>query len=713
MSRFAAALGAVLLVMVTGPVAMADPKPDALKNVPRKAARKDSVRIGLADINPRSLNSFTKNLKVTAKVYNQTGQPLVNVMIGLRAGQRFVSRSAMQAFAVDPDSDGDTPIAPPSKPITIPANGSTEVPLTVRNLSGIPLRRHELGVYPLSIVASTSDGTRLAHLHTFITYAPSPKDLKAIKRTKVAFVWPLIDKPTQVSENQFLDDSLADSVTKGRLSTLLTAVGGTSTPVTLAIDPDLVAAVKKIGTTDYTVGKVSDQKPVPTKKRPDALSWLTQLQGNKNKIFLTPYGDVDTVALVRGGLKGSVLRKAYDKGERDLALATLGKSKEDYPQLAWPVGGVIDQKTINETAATGRDVFLLNSTELASGSGATADAAGIVQTSKPKVKDKTAVAYDVGLQNIISADTRTEGAELPAELRYLAETAMITAEEPATAGTLVVAPDRRWSPSLTFARALLDSAGPQESWLKPVSLGTVAKELPALARRRVFTGYARTDGAELPAGYLRDLPGMLADGTDFSTIFTPVDTTYERPALRAASSYWRTHPKARVSAQRLSSSLLRAEMDKVAVIPGKRSLAGNSGTVNLTISNSLDRQVTVRVRVTSTQPQLVVGRNKFFEVSKKIDAGANDQISVPMAFTGPIPAAKTSIDVLVGVNNPQGRKVSLLSVAIENKRLSTPGVIITIAALAVVVVGVGFRGMRARRLRKKAEDAQHGATDVL
>ena len=38
MSRFAAALGAVLLIMVTGPVAFADPEPDSLKSAPRKAA---------------------------------------------------------------------------------------------------------------------------------------------------------------------------------------------------------------------------------------------------------------------------------------------------------------------------------------------------------------------------------------------------------------------------------------------------------------------------------------------------------------------------------------------------------------------------------------------------------------------------------------------------------------------------------------------------
>jgi hypothetical protein len=210
---------------------------------------------------------------------------------------------------------------------------------------------------------------------------------------------------------------------------------------------------------------------------------------------------------------------------------------------------------------------------------------------------------------------------------------------------------------------------------------------------------------------------MLAHGTDFSTIFTPVDTTYERPALRAASSYWRAHPYARIAAQHMSAQLLQAEMDKVAVIPGKRSLAGESGVVNLTISNSLDRPVTVRVTVTSTDKRyLVVGGNKDkgFATPKKIDAGANDQISVPMAFTGrSIPAAGNLIPVKVGVYNTDGGNVSLVWVDIENRKLSTPGVIITIGALGVVVGGVGFRGMRARRRRKNAEDAQHGATDVL
>jgi hypothetical protein len=698
--------------MVNGPVAFAAPEPDALKSAPRKVVRKDAVRIVLDDVTPKSLKPKSKNLKVKAKVYNQTAQPLVNVTVSLRVGQRLTTRSSIQTFAVDPGGDVGNQIAVTPTPI-IPANGSAPVTLTAKNLDGFPLLRSALGVYPLSVVASSSDGTRLAHLHTFITYAPA----KGIKKTKVAYVWPLIDKPTQVTENQFLDDSLAESVTEGRLSDLLSAVTNTSTPVTLAIDPDLLAAVKRIGTSDYTVGKVLDQKPVPTKQSPGAQSWLTKLQEDKNKIFLTPYADADTVALVRSRLRGSVslLKKSYDKGERDLALATLNK-QESYPKLAWPVGGVIDQRTINETAAIGREVFLLNSTELASGTGLTANAASKVQTSRPKVADKTAIAYDVTLQNIISADTRPEGAALPAELRYLAETAMINAEEPSTAGTLVVAPDRRWSPSPDFANSLLASGGPQNDWLQPVSLETVAKLIPPVGKRRGFMGYVKATGAELPVDYLRPLPEMLADGTSFSTIFTPVDTTYKRPALRAASSYWRTHPKARVSTQRLSSDLLRAEMDKVAVIEGGRSLAGDSGTVNLTISNSLDRPVRVIVKVESTDStRLVVGASdKSFETPKVIEAGANDQISVPMTFLSPPKGAEKAIDVLVIVTDPEGREVSKVAVEIEYKELTLAGVIITIGALAVVVGGVGFRGMRARRLRKEVEDTQHGgATGVL
>lgn len=719
-NRFVAALGAVLLIMINGPVALADPEPDALKSAPRKVVRKDPVRIVLGDVAPKFLTSYTKNLKVTAKVYNQTSQPLANVIVRLRAGQKFANRSSMQSFSADPTGAGGNIIVS-SKPVTIPANGSVPVTLAVKNLSrsGIPLQRTQLGVYPLSVVASSIDGTRYAHLNTFITY--TPKDLKGIKKTKVAFVWPLIDKPTQVSENQFLDDSLSKSVTEGgRLSTLLSAAANSSTPVTLAIDPDLLAAVKKIGTTDYTVGKVLDQQPVPAKKSPAAQTWLTKLQEDKNKIFLTPYGDVDTVALVRSRLRNSVLKKAYGEGEQDLALATLDK-KEDYPELAWPVGGVIDQKTINETAARGRDIFLLNSTELASPTGLTANAASTVQTSQPKVKNNKAIAYDVILQNIISADTRAEGAALPAELRYLAETAMITAEEPSTPGTLVVAPERRWSPSPDFARSLLASGGPQNAWLEPVGLDAIARIVPPPAKRRGFTGYVKANSAELPVDYLRTLPEMLTHGTNFSTIFTPVDTTYERPALRAASSYWRTHPKARVSTQRLSSGLLKAEMSKVAVVGGDRVLAGDSGTVNLTISNSLARPVSVKVLVKSTLSQLVVGTGKkskngltYFEDEKTIDAGANDQISVPMAFVGLIPLSKNFIPVEVVVTNRQSGVVSLVPVNIVNKQLSVAGVIITIGALAVVVGGVGFRGMRARRLRKEVEDSQHGgATGVL
>ncbi|MEO5875435.1 MAG: hypothetical protein ABIS86_05940, partial [Streptosporangiaceae bacterium] len=134
-----------------------------------------------------------------------------------------------------------------------------------------------------------------------------------------------------------------------------------------------------------------------------------------------------------------------------------------------------------------------------------------------------------------------------------------------------------------------------------------------------------------------------------------------------------------------------------------------------TISNELTRTVTVMVRIFSNASNLVVGGKKaYFQVEKTIEAGSNDALLVPMSFNGPPRAGNKNSPVTVVISSKAGRKLHQTDIGMNMTGADAAGVSITIGALAVVVVGVGFRGMRARRRRTEAEDAQHGgATDVL
>src|SRR5207253_8842186 len=134
-----------------------------------------------------------------------------------------------------------------------------------------------------------------------------------------------------------------------------------------------------------------------------------------------------------------------------------------------------------------------------------------------------------------------------AEQRYLAELAMITAEQPAVARTLVVAPPRRWSPAPGYAAAVLADTG-RLSWLTAVSADTaVATTTPVDRGPLVYP--AGASKAELPASDVRLIGEVQALVTDFRTVLTNADanrllSVYSDALRRAGSSAWRGDPRA-------------------------------------------------------------------------------------------------------------------------------------------------------------------------
>ncbi len=725
-ARLTAALMALLLVFtVTGflsPVpASAGPAASALQR-----QRQGTVTVVLESLKPTVLGPKTKKLGVQAKITNVGSQPLVGLEARLLYGERFSNRSQLEDFSKSATDESVPGVLDSKGPFDLAPGASRTVKLANTASHVFAHRPGELSVYPLAVTVSSATLGRIGGAHTYINYVP--KDAKKnIQPTRVAFIWPLIDTPHRTTDRKFYDDNLAaslDAGAKGRLNTLLNALGSGSDAVTLAIDPSLLTDIQAMQK-DY---RIRDRKE-DTPKSPAATAWLsklkTYLKNPKNEFFLTPYADVDTVALVNrrfGSGEASLLKAAY--ADKRLGLDVLGRDAETYPKLAWPNNGTINQATIDRLVANkdlGSSAFLLSSNQLtANAASHTPNAATTVQTSKGA--HKVAIAFDDTLQQIVSGDTSSPGAALGARQRYLAETAMITAEAPSQSRTLVVAPDRRWNPGLDFARSLLETKDARSAWLKPVSLGDIAAAKNRTPDERQLITY--TDGdRELSQHYLETVKAMNKEAYAFSKIFTEPDTSLQRAAMRVASGAWRGTGKriqAAYSYQDKARKDHDAEIDKIGLVSGtEKQLAGSSGVLKFTIVNEFPQEsgpVDILIKIT-TYPlgQLVFpgedGENgSSYVLERRIEAGQKDTIQVPVKLpTGS--SLKNEVEVEVKIFNKDVQEVNSQSVFVKTTGFSSVGLFITVGALGVLVIGVGFRGVRARR-RRKEEEAQHDGAAV-
>lgn len=668
---------------------------------PGERTAKAQFVLGLTKVGPAAATEAGKNsiVRVAGEVLNQTAQALNGHSVRLRwRATPLASRSELAQYA------GQRPPVLPGIGAPVPLGGQLSAAGGRQNWAlNITTRQMGLtrfGAYPIAVEIIDSAGRTLAAQTTFITFVPRQR---AFRPTAVAWVWPLTERPHRTTDERFLDDDLpAELRADGRLGGLVDAVAGTRTPVTWAVDPALLdeadALTREAGYQVDPAGKARATIKPPSK---DAADWLGRLKSaiTDDPYFALPYADPDAVALTRAE-QSARLDEAYRKTA--VAEDVLGRAPA--ADIGWPIDGVADQRTLNRMVAAGSRTLLLNGRTLLPADQRFTPSA---TTTVPTVKGtRTALAYDATLGEVVSGGTGAPQNEALAGQRFLAETAMITNEQPSLSRTLVVAPDRHWNPSPEFARRLLTDTA-QVPWLRDVPLQKIADAQP---QPRTFTGYPpEHQQLELGTKYLDEVHKISARAENFSTIVTPPRNTFENGVLRMSSSAWRTRRTAAHAARgQLSDELSRAA-GKVDLITVPRTLlAGQSGRVTFTVVNELAEQsVTVRLRVTSTNPG-VLQVGDYAPDRLTIGPGQKATVLVPMQVRGNI-----DVPVKLELLTPQGRSFGEAHfVAVRPTGIGRTALLITGVALAVVFVGVGTRAIRARRRRTRAEESGDGRSEV-
>jgi hypothetical protein len=668
---------------------------------------------------------------LTGVLHNDTQDPVTDLDVSLRyRSTRVGSRSEFDQYAntVDgplPQRRADAAVVTIARARIDP--GSTvsftiKVPADSLGLDDQSWQVYEIGI---QVDGVTPEGSEtVGRLRTFLPWAPTGVPGVGLP-TRVAWLWPLADRPHRLVGSTWLDDDLAASLTPdGRLGRLLTVglaaeqqksppgrprtkrerqshfVGKKPptvlpVPVTWAVDPMLVEDAGAM-TAGYqvTIGRTTE----PGRGKSFAANWLATLRTavSRGEVLSLPYADPDIVATTRGGMAGEV-QVAINEGQTSLAAAL----KTATLTYAWPPSGMVDQRTLDSLFAAGVQTVVLDGSALPIVGGEPAETPGAHAIVRARDGNLDALLVDDGLRAVIASGMANHDSEPLALQRFLAELLMVQAELPSDQRALVVAPDRRWAPDPGFAAALLADTG-KVPWVQPVPLSTVVDNPVSTKVTREPLSYPRAARTgELSPAYLAQVRAVKTRADAFANIVVPgapQARDFDDAILRTLSSAWHEDPAEASTRLSAVGAALASTMRRVRIATGARSfvtLTSHSGTVPVTVSNELDVPVHVVVGITSGLHLKVAGNGRTSEVIP-----AHRRIPIDVKAT-----AQTSgvFPLEVTLYTPSGQTYQQVQLFVRSTAYGVVALLITGGATGVLMVAVIVRLIRrALRARRRA-----------
>ena len=636
---------------------------------------------------------------VSGTLTNSSDRTMSGLSIQLRSsGTPFDSRSELQEYA-DGTFLADEPVAgavTTLKPLARRATVPWTISLPVNELS-----MSTFGVYPLAAQAENSSLTALTVSRTFLPFWPKNRSLQPDKEA-IAWIWPLIDQPRQGVCPGLLNDGLASSLASGgRLHDLLQVGSEYSgmAHLTWAIDPALLANVNTM-TKPYATGNGgcgSAAKPASQ----NAGSWLAQVKSATagQPVFLTPYADADVAALTRSHMTTD-LAQAFTQG-RAVATSLLSRNftgsgatgSTNLTGLAWPADGIANRAVLKNLAANGISTVVLGSSTMPPSPQQDYTPSAQTTASDGTGTPMTVLLSDDTITQIIgtaNAPSDSKATAFAVEQRYLAETAMIAAEQPSIGRSVVVAPPRRWDPPAGLANELL-SETVTAPWLHSVSLGDLAsvKDASGKVTRQPPRAHSKS---QLSRGLLGEARHVEQQAGLLTSVEQNPSPLLKNPAAAIESSAWRgggSAAKQGATLARQISAYLTRQSGKLTVFVVPRvTLGGLKGTVPVSISNGLNYAVNVKLQADPSGGITVRGPPHVVTVPP----GQQDIVKISVAAT-----TVGSTALRLRLLTPQGAPFSAAAtVTIQATHYGTLALVIMAAALGVLVLTAVARGLRRR-----------------
>ncbi len=681
-------------------------------------------------------------LVVTGVVHNTSATAVGEVSVRLRLSTTpLVSRGQIAALAAGTQTRDGFVVGTPVRIGSLAAGQAEPFRLSLP-LDSVGL--DVFGVYPLNVEAVGARPTGFGRLGIVRTFLPWVGRVRQFSPSRIAWVWPLTgvpDRPAGAALGSVATLS-AELAPTGRLAELVAA--GAGEPVSWVLDPDLLDAAANLAAAPEsavsgppgtptpglpsTAGPPAPTTPtpspspaspsptptgtgVPTSGVPTsgaatsgaatsgavsgpssvAADWLRRLQAAStgSEVLALPYADPDLVAVQRAGL-GPDLGSAAATGQA-VAEQVLGRTV--IADVAWPANGVLDQATATALAGDGMGAVLLSAQARPVTVAPIFTPTGRTEVATPN-GSLAGLVYDSTLSQLVAAPTSAPGSRTLLVQRFLAETAMVTAERPGDPRTILVVPPRRWNPAPGLAGELVrDSA--QVPWIDPVPLSSLRAQAPDQGvDRRSLTYTASMAKTELPAAELAMVRAMEHRLSSFAEILTrPADVVpaYQQAFYRLESVVWRTRAagwKALAATVAGQSAGLRAAVHLTAT---RVTLGSKSGVFPLTVVNGLAQPVRVSVRLAPRSARLEVGDIGALT----IDAQRRDQINVPARAN-----ANGLVIVDARLTTPSGDPLDgSTAIQVRVTQIGTVGLLIVVGAGTVLFVAAGARLLRRGRGR--------------
>jgi len=650
----------------------------------------------------------TVNLRGT--ITNHTRQTQAGLEVQLyTSATHFTARDALKSYLSNGEATGLTRAGDPFGVAASMAPGSTVSWSTSFQVSTAGIGT--FGVYPLTAQLQAATLGVLSSDHTLLPYWPGSRAAANLQsRLKISWIWPLVDQPHHRACAALTDNSLAAELgPDGRLSALLAAGSAhDDADLTWMIDPALLSDVATMSSRYQVGGQPNCTGAQPEPASQAAQGWLTTLRKvtAAQPAVLTPYANVDMPALVHQGLTQD-LAAAYQLGDTIGDSVLPGTFKRG---IAWPAGGTADLSVLTNLAAAEH----INTTVLTSSEMPYQAAAGSFQPDDAVTSLRVAglpmnvLLSDSTLTGVLRAGNTSSGSlpkstEFDVSQRFLAETAMIAAEAPESARTIVVAPPYDWSPSQALADGLLDETA-SAPWLAPAPLASLssATDTQRGVARQPLKSTKKSPG-ELSAAYLNQVRMAGSELAGYKSMLYKPSAGYvrflEEAMIATESAAWRGNGASPGESliDNLTSYVEGAEKKAEIITSAQVPMGGSSGLVPFTIQNGLQHQtiqVKVIVSVDNTlgrTSQLTVGH---FQDLLVIPPQQTRLVKLPVSSA---PQGSTFIRVsLAGADGTSLRFVKHGKVIVLSTRYGRAILFLIGAAIGVLVLTSVFRGVRRR-----------------
>jgi hypothetical protein len=567
------------------------------------------------------------------------------------------------------------------------------------------------GVYPVAaqLQAVATLGV-LSSDHTLLPYWPASQAAAGLQsRLKVSWIWPLVDQPHHRACTALTDNSLAAELgPDGRLSALLDAgASHANADLTWMIDPALLSDAATMSSPYQVGGEPTCTGASSEPASGAAVSWLSGLRKvtSAQPAMLTPYANVDMPALVHQGLTQD-LATAYQLGDTvgDSVLhGTFGHA------IAWPAGGTADLSLLTNLAAAEHvGTVVLTSSEMPALPAGSFQADDAVTSLRVAGLPMTVLLSDSTLTGVLRAGDTTSGTlsentEFDVRQRFLAETAMIAAEAPESARTIVVAPPYDWSPSRALADDLLNETA-SAPWLAPAPLASLSSAHDTergVARQRPQA--TKKSPGELSADYLNQVRTAATQLAGYNSMLYKPRADYtqllDEALIATESAAWRGRQAAsgEALADSLSGYIEGAERKVKIISSGQVPMGGSSGLVPVSVQNGLLLQ-TIQVKVIvsvdrtpSRTSQLTIGH---FPAVLTIGPLSPGTVRLPVSAA---PQGSTVIHVsLAAADGTPLPDIKHQPVTVLSTRYGRAILFLIAAAIGVLVLTSVYRGVRRR-----------------